>query len=285
MMRSLFAAISGLRAHQTMLDVTANDIANVNTVGFKGSRTSFKDALSQTQTGASAPSPSLGGTNAQQIGLGVQTGAISNMTGSGAIQSTGNPLDLAVQGTGWFRVAGIQAPGPPAVFGTVQYTRAGNFTTDANGDLVTQDGSFVLGTAVPAPAPPAILPNQTIRVPPQATALSIGQDGVISYIDSTTGLSVVLAQITLAKFPNEQGLQRIAGTKFVQSPNSGLPTVGVPGDTNGLGTLASGSLEMSNVDLAAEFTNMIEAQRGFQANGRVISTADQMLQDLVNLGR
>lgn len=287
MMRSLFAAISGLRAHQSMLDVTANDIANVNTVGFKGSRTSFKDALSQTQAGASAPSTSLGGTNAQQIGLGVQTGAISNMTGSGAIQSTGNPLDLAVQGTGWFRVAAIQTPGAPPTFGTVQYTRAGNFTTDASGNLVTQDGSFVLGHVATAQGPPPVFAaaDDQITVPAVATALSIGQDGVVSYIDSTTGTTVTLAQLTLAKFPNEQGLQRIAGTKFVQSPNSGAAVVGVPGDTNGLGTLAAGSLEMSNVDLAAEFTNMIEAQRGFQANGRVISTADQMLQDLVNLGR
>jgi flagellar hook protein FlgE len=290
MMRSLFAAISGLRAHQTMLDVTANDIANVNTVGFKGSRTSFKDALSQTQAGASAPSPTLGGTNAQQIGLGVQTGAISNMTGSGAIQSTGNPLDLAVQGTGWFRVAGIATPaggGNPAVFGTVQYTRAGNFTTDASGTLVTQDGSFVLGHVATAQGPPPVFAatDSQITVPATATALSIGQDGIVSYINPSNGAQVVLSQITLAKFPNEQGLQRVAGTKFVVSPNSGAPTVGVPGDTNGLGTLAAGSLEMSNVDLAAEFTNMIEAQRGFQANGRVISTADQMLQDLVNLGR
>ncbi len=293
MMRSLFAAISGLRAHQTMLDVTANDIANVNTVGFKGSRTSFKDALSQTQAGASGPSTTLGGTNAQQIGLGVQVGAIQNLTGAGAIQSTGNPLDLAIQGTGWFRVAGIQTPaavGPPAtpaVFGTTMYTRAGNFTTDSNGNLVTQDGNFVLGNAAATQGPPptfAVADSQ-ITVPAVATALSIGQDGVVSYIDSTTGASVTLAQLTLAKFPNEQGLQRLAGTKFVQSPNSGNPVVGVPGDVNGLGTLAAGSLEMSNVDLAQEFTNMIEAQRGFQANGRVISTADQMLQDLVNLGR
>jgi flagellar hook protein FlgE len=290
MMRSLFAAISGLRAHQTMLDVTANDIANVNTVGFKSSRTSFKDALSQLQSGASGPSTALGGTNAQQIGLGVQVGAISNITGAGAIQSTGNPLDLAVQGTGWFRVAGIQTPasgGSPAAFGTVYYTRAGNFTTDSAGNLVTQEGLYVLGHAVTAQGPPPTFgaTDSPITVPANATSVSIGQDGIVSYIDATTGSTMALAQITLAKFANEQGLQRVQGTKFTQSPNSGAPTVGVPGDTNGLGTLAAGALEMSNVDLAQEFTNMIEAQRGFQANGRVITTADQMLQDLVNLGR
>jgi len=287
MMRSLFAAISGLKAHQTMLDVTANDIANVNTVGFKSSTVSFKDALSQMQAGASAPSTSLGGTNAQQVGLGVQMGAIENQMGAGAFESTGNTLDLAVQGEGWFRVAGIQTAGSPPTFGTVDYTRAGNFTTDSAGNLVTQDGSYVLGHTATSQGPPPVfgaVDNQ-ITIPAGATSLSIGQDGVVSYIDASTGATTALAQLTLAKFANESGLQRVAGTKFSESPNSGTPTVGVPGDTNGLGTLASGSLEMSNVDLAKEFTNMIEAQRGFQANGRVISTADQMLQDLVNLGR
>ncbi|HZQ82123.1 MAG TPA: flagellar hook-basal body complex protein [Gaiellaceae bacterium] len=286
-MRSLFAAISGLRAHQEMLDVTANDIANVNTIGFKGSTVSFKDALSQMQSGASGPSTTLGGTNAQQIGLGVQMGAISNNMGSGAIQSTGNTLDLAIQGTGWFRVAGIQTAGTPPTFGTVEYTRAGNFTTDANGNLVTQEGDYVLGHAVATQGPPPTFgtTDSQITIPANATSVSIGQDGVVSYVDPTTGATTAIAQITLARFPNETGLQSLAGTKYEQSPNSGAPTVGVPGDSNGLGTLASGSLEMSNVDLATEFTNMIEAQRGFQANGRIITTADQMLQDLVQLGQ
>ncbi len=281
MMRSLFAAISGLRAHQTMLDVTANDISNVNTVGFKSSTTSFKDALSQLQAGATAPGTALGGTNAQQVGLGVQLGSISNNMGSGAIQSTGNPLNVAIQGSGWFRVAPIATPGTPPTFGTVEYTRAGNFTTDANGDLVTQDGLYVIGYDY------GTTTEDKINIPTTAESVSIGQDGTVSYIQA--GATVNASQLTLAKFPNEAGLQRASGTKFLESTNSDNTTnpivVGTPGDTNGLGTLASGSLEMSNVDLAQEFTNMIEAQRGFQANGRVISTADQMLQDLVNLGR
>lgn len=282
MMRSLFAAISGLRAHQTLMDVTGNDIANVNTVGFKSSTVSFKDALSQLQAGATTPGTSLGGTNAQQVGLGVQTGAIENDMGSGALESTGKPFDLAVQGTGWFRTAaatGGTSVAPTFTGDTIEYTRAGNFTTDANGHLVTQDGLYVMGQPVGGGA------DQAITIPTTAQSVSIGQTGIVSYIDST-GATVNIAQITLAKFPNESGLVRVAGTKFETSPNSGAETVGFPGDaTNGLGTLASGSLEMSNVDLAQEFTNMIEAQRGFQANGRVITTADQMLQDLVNLGR
>ncbi|HEY4348125.1 MAG TPA: flagellar hook-basal body complex protein [Gaiellaceae bacterium] len=286
-MRSLFDAISGLRVHQTMLDVTANDIANVNTVGFKGSTVSFKDALSEMQSGASAPSTGLGGTNAEQIGLGVQLGAISSSMSSGAIQTTTNPFDLAVQGEGFFRTAAIQTPGATPTFGTVEYTRAGNFTTDSAGNLVTQSGMYVLGHAAATQGPPPTFgtADAQITIPSTASSVSIGQDGIINYIDATTGTSKALAQLTLAKFPNDQGLVRAPGTGFLESPNSGAATVGVPGDTNGLGTLAAGSLEMSNVDLAAEFTNMIEAQRGFQANGRVISTADQMLQDLVNLGR
>ena len=287
MMRSLFAAISGLRVHQTMLDVTANDIANVNTIGFKGSTVSFKDALAETQSGASGPSAGLGGTNAEQIGLGVQLGAITPNMSAGAIQTTNNPLDMAIQGDGFFRVAGIQTAGTPPTFGTVSYTRAGNFTTDSAGNLVTQDGQYVLGYAATAQGPPATFgtTDTMLTIPTTASSVSVGQDGTVNYIDSSTGTSQVLGKVTLAKFANDEGLTSLSGTDYAESPNSGAPTVGVPGDTNGLGTVVSGSLEMSNVDLSAEFTNMIEAQRGFEANGRIISTADQMLQDLVNLGR
>src|SRR5262249_36669103 len=147
--------ISGLRVHQTMLDVTANDIANVNTIGFKGSTVSFKSALSELQAGASGPSTGLGGTNSEQIGLGVQLGAISANMGAGAIQTTNNPFDLAIQGDGMFRVAGITSGTPASpTFGTVNYTRAGNFTTDSAGNLVTQSGMYVLGNAVSSQGPP-----------------------------------------------------------------------------------------------------------------------------------
>ena len=138
----MFSAISGLQVHQTMLDVAANDIANVNTVGFKGESTTFKDALSQLQRGAAGPSTGLGGTNAIQIGLGVALGGIGNDMGAGAMQQTGNPLDLAIQGDGFFRV------GPSSVIGSgagYSYTRAGNFGLDSAGNLVTADGSFVIG--------------------------------------------------------------------------------------------------------------------------------------------
>lgn len=284
MMRAMFAAISGLKVHQTMLDVAANDIANVNTTGYKSSRASFKDALAQLQRGASSPGTSLGGTNPIQVGLGVSLNSIDSNMSAGAIQTTGNPLDLAIQGNGWFRVA----DGAVGAAGTATYyTRAGNFSLDSGGNLVTQDGLRVVGFAQTAAGPPPTfgVTDAGIVVPAGAKSVSVGQDGIVSYVDAT-GTTQSLAKVTLAKFPNDAGLQRVSGNRFAQSNNSGAATVGTPGDTTtGVGTLASGGIEMSNVDLAQEFTSIITAQRGFQANSRVISSADQILQDLVNIGR
>ena len=286
MMRGMFAAISGLQAHQTMLDVVANDIANTNTVGYKSEQTTFKDALSQTTRGASGGTTTLGGTNAIQIGLGVQLGSISNQMSTGAIQETGGPLDLAIQGDGFFRVgdaAAISGTGP------VSYTRAGNFTLDAGGSLVTQDGAFVIGYKPTTPATPAGYAdptNQTkLTVPTGGKSLTIQSDGTVTYVDST-GTLQTLGTISMAKFPNPSGVERISGNLFQASNNSGAGVPAVPGDlTTGMGTLAVGAVEMSNVDLASEFTRMITAQRGYEANSRIISTADQMLQNLVNIGR
>ena len=273
MMRSMFAAISGLKVHQTMLDVTSNDIANVNTLGFKGQRTTFKDSLAQLQRGAAAPTAAQGGSNAAQVGLGVQLNSIDNQMGSGALQTTGNVLDVAIQGEGWFRVAGT--PGG----GNLQYTRAGNFTRNANGDLVTQDGYFVQGSATAGGAGP----YGPINIANGATNVAIGQDGSVSYDPAGGGARVTAGYITLAKFPNEGGLERTSSNRWRASSASGAETPGTPG--GGYGLTTSGTVEMSNVDLASEFTNMITAQRGFQANSRVISTSDELLQDLVNLKR
>src|SRR4051812_19069371 len=142
MMRGMFAAISGLKNHQIMLDVTANDIANVNTIGYKSARTTFADSLTQVQRGAAAPGNSLGGSSAAQIGLGTTLNSIDNQMGTGALQTTGNALDVAVQGEGWFRVG---TGTPPAVPTNIEYTRAGNFTRNKDGFLVTQDGFYVVG--------------------------------------------------------------------------------------------------------------------------------------------
>jgi flagellar hook protein FlgE len=287
MMRGMFAAISGLKVHQTMLDVTANDIANVNTIGFKAERTTFKDALSQLQRGASGPAATLGGTNAAQIGLGVQLGSISNLMSSGAIQSTGNPLDVAIQGDGMFRL--VQDPGTLGSSGTgtpgYLYTRAGNFDTDANGDMVTGDGYYLVGYTLDSTGQPQVAAaNETkITIPADSQSVTIGQDGIVTVVDAS-GNVTKLASISMAKFPNEAGLQRAAGNRWAASNNSGSEISDVAG-SSGLGTLSPGSVEMSNVDLAQEFTNMITAEGGFQANSRVITTADEMLQELVNLKR
>ncbi len=275
MMRSMFAAISGLKVHQTMLDVVSNDIANVNTLAYKSQRTTFKDSLAQLQKGGSAPNASQGGSNAAQVGLGVQLNSIDNQMGSGALQTTGNVLDVAIQGEGWFRVANGN---PPAAATNVQYTRAGNFTRNQDGYLVTQDGYYVMGRAN-ADGSGA---DSYLNVPQGSTNVSIGPDGSVSY-DDATGTRTTAGYLSLAKFANEAGLERASSNRWSASQSSGTETVGVPGGD--YGRTASGHVEMSNVDLASEFTSMITAQRGFQANSRVISTSDELLQDLVNLKR
>jgi flagellar hook protein FlgE len=284
-MRSMFAAISGLKNHQTMLDVTANDIANVNTVGYKSARTTFKDSLAQLQRGGAAPSATQGGANPAQVGLGVQLSSIDNLMTTGTFQSTGSSMDVGIQGEGFFVLApdAANAANPT---GLRQYTRAGNFTTNANGQLVTQDGFLVVGFPSPLTAPPA--GQQPIAIPAKSSNFSIGQDGNVSYIDQDTasptfGTRVTAGYLQLAKFANQAGLERNSGNRWVQSPASGTAQLGAPGGEYGL--TVSGVVEMSNVDLSQSFTQMITAQRGFQANSRVISTSDEMLQDLVNLKR
>jgi flagellar hook protein FlgE len=276
MMRGMFAAISGLKSHQVMLDVTSNDIANVNTIGYKSARTTFQDSLTQLQRGASGPGGGTGGANAAQIGLGTQLGSIDNLMTGGALQSTGNPLDVAIQqGMGFFRVAASATTPPTPNAVGVEYTRAGNFTTNSAGFLVTQDGYYVQGrTAAGA--------DTLINIPTGATNVSIGQNGEVSYMDATNTRQSA-GFISLATFSNAAGLQRSGSNRWLQSANSGAPSVGVPGVQFGFTT--AGAIEMSNVDLAQSFTSMITAQRGFQANSRVISTSDEMLQDLVNLKR
>ena len=290
MMRSMFAAISGLKQHQTMLDVTANDIANVNTLGFKANRVTFKDSLSQLQRGAAGQTAGQGGQNPAQVGLGVGLSSIDSVMGGGALQTTGNVLDVAIQGEGWFRVGQGSAPAIP---GQIEYTRAGNFSRNDQGYLVTQDGYYVVGkgAAVTAPGPPATYgptaADSLINIPTGATNVSIGQDGAVSYVPIGGGGRVTAGYLSLAKFANEPGLERASGNRWLASPASGGEVVGTAGTTPAgtWGVTTSGTIEMSNVDLATEFTDMITAQRGFQANSRVIGAADEMLTELVNMKR
>ncbi len=277
MMRGMFAAISGLKNHQVMMDVTANDIANVNTIGYKSARTTFKDSLTQVQRGAAGPTNQNAGANSAQIGLGVQLGSIDNLMQSGALQATGNPLDVAIQGDGFFRI-GLSNGLPPTVPTAVEYTRAGNFTRNQAGYLTTQEGYYVVGRAAAGGAA-----DQLIRVPGDATGVAIAQDGSVSYIPGGGGARTTAGYLSLSTFANPSGLERTSGNRWVASANSGAETSGTPGGT--LGITTAGAIEMSNVDLAQSFTTMITAQRGFQANSRIISTSDEMLQDLVNLKR
>jgi flagellar hook protein FlgE len=277
MMRGMFAAISGLKNHQVMLDVTANDIANVNTIGYKSARTTFKDSLTQLQRGASGATGANGGTNAAQVGLGVGLGSIDNLMTGGALQTTGNSLDVAIQGEGFFRVAQTTAPAVPPV-ASMQYTRAGNFTTNEQGYLLTQEGYYVVGKDGAGGA------DQLIQIQPGGTNVAVAADGSVSYIPAAGGARVTAGYLSLATFQNPAGLERASGNRWLASANSGTEQADVAGQ-GGRGQTTAGAIEMSNVDLAQTFTNMITAQRGFQANSRVISTSDEMLQDLVNLKR
>jgi flagellar hook protein FlgE len=278
----MFAAISGLKQHQTMLDVTANDIANVNTIGYKSGRVTFQDSLTQLQRGAAGPTTNNGGSNAAQVGLGVGLGSIDNLMTGGAVQTTGNPLDVAIQGDGFFQLAQGAPTGPNAPLTATSYTRAGNFSVNSQGFLTSQTGQFVVGNQMPLAGanPPAV----AIQIPPGATGVAIDQSGGVSYVDPTTQVRTTAYRLTLATFSNASGLERTGANQWVQSANSGPKTVSSPGQ-GGTGVTTAGAIEMSNVDLAQTFTNMITAQRGFQANSRVISTADSMLEELVNLKR
>jgi flagellar hook protein FlgE len=197
--------------------------------------------------------------------------------GGGASQSTGNVLDVAVQGEGWFRVG---QGTPPTVPAQLEYTRAGNFSRNDQGYLVTQDGYFVVGRTAAGGGTDTLL-----QIPTGATNVAIAQDGSVSYVPLAGGARVTSGFLSLAKFANEPGLQRDSSNRWLGSPASGPEVVGTPGTTAAgtWGVTTAGTVEMSNVDLATEFTNMITAQRGFQANSRVISAADDMLQELVNM--
>jgi flagellar hook protein FlgE len=293
----MYAAISGLDANQAMLNDTANNLANVNTVGYKASSVTFADSLTQVIRGASGPTSTTGGSNPVQIGLGVQIDATRNEMTEGAFQTTGNPLDIAIQGGGFLRVGQGEPPakepftaGIPA---KIMYTRAGDLTTNTLGFLTTQAGDYVIGrnaVAKEGETETTYSPgteDSYLRVPPGSTNLSIGMDGSVAYTDNnaespTFGQRAVAGYISLAAFANEAGLERIGGSLWATTPNSGTPIVGTP-NTVGFGATVGGELEMSNVDLATEMTKMITAERGYQANSRVITVADTMLETLVSM--
>ncbi|ALF10157.1 flagellar basal body rod protein FlgG [Parageobacillus thermoglucosidasius] len=284
MLRSMYSGISAMKNFQVKLDVIGNNIANVNTYGFKKGRTIFKDLVSQQIAGASGPTANRGGVNPKQVGLGMQLAAIDTVHTQGSTQPTGRPLDLAISGDGFFVLGEKNGSTPnPDDLTNLLYTRSGNFYLDAGDNpnnttnldndfryIVSADGRYLLGTN-----------NERIGIPKSAQSVSIGSDGTVSYVDSTGALQIA-GKIQLAKFANNEGLEKVGDNLFRPTASSGVAIIGDVG-ANGTGTIVSGALEMSNVDLAEEFTEMIVAQRGFQANTRIITTSDEILQELVNL--
>ena len=290
MLRSMFAAVSGLRSHQTMMDVTGNNIANVNTSGYKAQRTTFQETLTQLVRGGTQGQPGdAGGQNPLQVGLGVQVAATDLIFVQGASQVTGRETDVAIQGDGFFTVQGPNE--------TTFYARSGAFSWDSAGQLVTPNGEMVLGYDVDPNGdalgtgndnPPTFVvtmdPAEYTDVTIDSTGRVIGRStGVVA--GETAGEPVVKFQLGMARFANTGGLERAGNGLFTGSLAAGDPIYGTAGGDTGHGVLQAGTLEMSNVDLAAEFTNLIMAQRGFQANARTITTSDELLQELVNLKR
>ncbi|WP_239617026.1 flagellar basal body rod protein FlgG [Cohnella mopanensis] len=272
MLRSMYSGVSGMRGFQTKLDVIGNNIANVNTVGFKAGRVMFKDILSQSMSGVTAPvEGESGGVNAKQIGLGVSIAAIDTLHTPGSAMTTGSPTDFRIDGDGFFVVS-------PGVDGPQYLTRAGNFTLDANRQLVNADGMFV-----------RTVDGDIITLGEEVTQFAVGQNGSVVSIDQNGIATDTGLFIGIAKVVNPGGLEKVGGNLYRMTPNANpegeLNIVAANDPELGTGAIISGQLEMSNVDLTNEFTEMIVAQRGFQANSRIITTSDEILQEVVNLKR
>ena len=296
MMDGVYAAISGLEANQTMLDVTANDLANVNTVGYKGAGVTFSDALTQITRGAAGPTADLGGTNPIQVGLGVQVSAIDPNMSSGTLQPTGNPLDVAIEGNGFLRVGNgtppATAPYTAGVPTTFDYTRAGNLTTDA-ARLPHHAGGPVRDRPQRGRDDHRrrhdLRPGHDRHLPPDPHRLGehLGRHRRLGELHRRELVVADLRADGHRRLPVAGDVpepERPAADRHLElgrvRQNSGAETVGTPG-TAGYGQTIGGQLEQSNVDLASDMSQMITAQNGYDANSRVIQTADAMLQTLM----
>jgi flagellar basal-body rod protein FlgG len=263
MIRALYSAASGMSAQQMNVDTIAHNLANANTTGFKMRRTQFQDLLYQSfiQPGAAAGSQTIV-PSGLQIGLGTRPATNEIVFSQGNFQQTDNPLDVVIQGKGFFQ---IRRP-----TGELAYTRAGGFQLDRDGNVVTSDGD---------PLEPQI------TIPPQSQSITIASDGTVSYVQPGQNASQVAGQIQLANFANPAGLNSIGHNLFMPTDASGDPTVGNPGGQEGLGTLTQGYVEGSNVSVVEEFINMIVSQRAYEANSKVVKAADEMYQDVNNITR
>jgi len=255
MIRSLYTAATGMIAQQTQIDTTSNNISNVNTIGYKKQRAEFADLMYQTMTyaGTSTSSTTVSPTGIE-VGLGVRPTAIAKMFTQGNFKETGNSLDMAITGNGFFQ---ILLPD-----GTTGYTRNGSFKLDANGNVINSDGY-------------QLIPQLTI--PADATQITIGVDGMVSVLQAGATVTQQIGQIELANFINPAGLHSLGDNNLINTSASGDPIVSNPG-LNGLGQTRQNFVEMSNVQLVEEMTDLITGQRAYEANSKAITTSDQMLQ-------
>jgi flagellar basal-body rod protein FlgG len=262
MIRALYTAASGMNAQQANIDNVAHNLANVNTVGFKRSRLEFADMVyEQAKTAGSATTQTESSPTGLEAGLGVRLVASARDFSRGNLRSTGAPLDMAVEGDGFFQ---IQLPS-----GETGYTRAGTFHLDADGGLVTNDGYRL---------------EPEITIPANATSVSISKQGIVSAIlPGQTGAQQV-GTIEMASFQNPAGLRALGGNLFEATTASGDAQVGVPG-SEGRGTVAQGFVEDSNVSVVEEMVNMILGQRAYEANSKVVKAADEMLQQVNTIVR
>lgn len=344
MLRSLYSGISGMKVNQTKLDVIGNNLANVSTTAFKGSRVNFSTTISQTLGSASAASDSLGGVNGKQIGLGAQISSIDKIMSQGSMQSTSRSLDVAVDGSGYFMVATGPAltgdakdsitivnngVGTMPANSSVAYTRDGSFVLDNEGNLLTSKGYRVLGFAMETTDPQqntkidniddngnvlyvesnnstkAIddklvslkIPDKVTKIDAQGTrtdvavkSFNISADGLITGV-LETGEITALGQIAMSSFKNEVGLTDIGNNMYEPSGSSGAAIISsgknstAGRNSSGYGDILQGYLEMSGVDMAEQFTDMIVATKAFQAAGKTITTGDEILSEIINLKR
>lgn len=262
MIRALHTASTGMNAQQMNIDSISNNLANVNTTGFKRSRMNFQDLIYQTiRTPGSPTTEDSQLPTGLQIGLGIRPVSSQKSYSQGVLMQTENPLDLAVEGDGFFQVT--------LPDGTIAYTRDGSFKIDGEGNLVTAEGYKL---------------EPAITIPADATSISVGADGTVTAMTPGSAEPQELGKITLARFANPAGLLAKGRNLMLETAASGSPVVGDPG-TEGIGSISSGFLEMSNVNVVKEMVEMIRAQRAYQINSRVIRGADEMMQTVADIKR
>jgi flagellar basal-body rod protein FlgG len=263
MIRALFSAASGMQAQQINVDNIAHNLANANTAGFKARRAQFQDLLYQNliQPGAAAGQQTTVPTGLQ-VGLGTRAYSNEIIFTQGDFSQTGNPLDVVIEGKGFFQVR--------MASGELAYTRNGSFHLSRDGNLVTADGDLL---------------DPSIVIPPDAQSITIASDGTVSYMQPNQTAAQIAGQIQLATFPNEGGLNSLGRNLYQPTDGSGDPITGNPGGQEGLGSLMQGYMEQSNVSVVEEFVNLIQSQRAYEANSRVVKAADEMYQQINNLTR